>query len=178
MNQNFWENIQNVDRRWLYLILIVVVTAGLFINVEVPAEADESSKAFYVAVQDLNPERPVLLQSDWTNSTRGENAGHMEAILRILIHRKQKFVVYSLADPQAPQVARNVIRTLNKTLPDDQKLVEGRDYLDLGFFPNAEGTTQAMATNLRKIWGGRTTRTPDGGNVPIFETDVLRNVNR
>lgn len=178
MNPNFWTKLQAVDRRFLYAILIVAVVAGLFIKVEVPAKAADSSVMFYKTISEMSPDKPILLQSDWTNSTRGENQGHLEAILRILAYRKQKFVLFTLADPQAPQVARNVMRFVNDTLPDDKKLVLGRDYLDLGYFPNAEATTQAMGINLRSAWQGRKTKLPDGKEIEIFRSDVLKDVKR
>lgn len=178
MDSNFWAKAQALDRRIIYMVLILVVVASLFVKYEVPAKADDSSVAFYNAVDKLNRDKPILLQSDWTNSTRGENAGHLEAILKILSSRKQKFVLYSLADPQAPQVARNVLAALNMTLPEDQKLRKGIDYLDLGFFPNAEGTTQAMSINLRNVWGSRRTVMPDGSQVGIFDTPVLQKVSK
>ncbi len=178
MEQNFWSKLQAVDRRILYAILIVAVVCGLYIKVDVPAKAADSSVMFYKSFQELDLDKPVLLQSDWTNSTRGESQGHLEAILKMLAYRRQKFVLFSLADPQAPQVARNVLRFVNETLPEDKKLVLGRDYVDLGFFPNAEGTTQGMAVNLRSTWQGRKTKTPDGQEIDIFRSDVLKNVRK
>ncbi len=178
MEQNFWSKLQAVDRRILYAILVLAVVSGLYIKVDVPAKAADSSISFYNSFEKLDPEKPVLLQSDWTNSTRGESQGHLEAILKMLAYRRQKFVLYSLADPQAPQVARNVLRFVNLTLPEDKKLVLGRDYIDLGYFPNAEGTTQAMGVNLRSAWQGRKTKTPDRQEIDIFRSDVLKNVRR
>jgi hypothetical protein len=179
MNQSFWKKAQALDRRIIYLVLVVCVTLGLYIPGEIPnKKPDPSSTALYQQLTNFDLNRPVFVQSDWTNSTRGENAGHLEALLRILIARKQKFAIFSLADPQAPQVARNVLAAVNKELPKEQRLVKGVDYLDLGFFPNAEGTTQAMAINLRNAWGTRVITMPDRSRRNIFDTEVLKGVNR
>lgn len=179
-NQSFWTKAQNVDRRILYLILIVFVSAGLFVKVIIPAQPDDSSVSFYRAIQDLDPDKPVLLQSDWTNSTRGENLGHLEASLRILMSQERKFALYSLADPQAPQVARDVVRRINDEMEANGKrrYELGTDYVELGYFPNAEGTLQSMASDLKKAWSGRKTKVADGSEVDIFRTDVLSGVTK
>lgn len=178
MNENFWSKLQAIDRRFLYAILIVAVVSGLYIKVEIPAKADDSSVMFFKTVAEIPTEKTILLQSDWTNSTRGENQGHLEAILKVLAYRGQKFAIFSLADPQAPQVARNVIRLVNATLPEDKKLVLGEDYVDLGYFPNAEATTLAMGIGLRKAWDGRKTKMPGGGEMDIWQTEVFKNVKK
>ena len=102
---NVWSKLQTLDRRILYAVLVVTTAASLFIHVEIPVNADVSSKDLYIALMDIPPEKTILIESDWTNSTRGESAGHFEALMRILMSRGQKFAIYSLADPQAPQVA-------------------------------------------------------------------------
>lgn len=178
--QGFWEKMQAIDRRILYFILIVATTIGVFINVEVPAVPDKPARDFYAKFTAIDPKETVLLQSDFTLSTRGENLGHLEAILRLLMARDQKFVVYALADPQAPQVARDAIRDINleRKRAGQKTFVRGVDYLDLGYFPNAEGTTQAMGTDLRSVWGGRKTKLPDGNEVGIFDSEPLKGINR
>ncbi len=177
---NIWEKIQAVDKRWLFLILVICASAGLFIPAEVPAKADVSSIALYQNYMALDPNKPMLIQSDWTNSTRGENLGHLESLLRVIMARKQKFVIFSLADPQAPQVARDALVFLNEERKKNglEPYQKGKDYLDLGYFPNAEGSTQSMGSNLKKHWTGRRTRTPDQGEIDIFDSPVLKGVKK
>lgn len=178
MESNFWDRLQAVDRRWLYLILAVAVTIGLYIPVEVPAKPEESSVAVYSGIAGIDKNKTVMIQSDWTLSTRGENLGHLENLFRILMARRQKFVLISMADAQAPQVARDAFDRINRELPEDQRYQLGRDWLYVGFFPNAEGSTQALAINMRNAWAARKAKIQDGSETSVFNTDVLRNVNR
>lgn len=176
---NFFDKLLNVDRRILYTILIVLVSAGLFVKIPIPTDPDKSSRDLYRFIQALPADKPVIVQTDWTNSTRGESMGHFENLLRLLMNKDLKFVFYSAADPIAPQVARiTLARIIAERKGQGLKEYQlGKDYLDLGYFPNAEATNQSMGTDLRSAWSSRRAKV-DGREVSIFDTDVLRNVSR
>lgn len=176
----FWDKMQKVDRRILYVILVVFVCTGLFIPVKIPVEPDPSSKDFYATVMAIPEGSTVLVQTDWTNSTRGESMGHFENLMRLLMSKKLKFVFYSAADPVAPQVARTVITRINAERKAEGLYVYqvGKDYLDLGYFANAEATNTNMGTDLRQAWANRTSKVPEGGEVDIFKTDVLKDIRK
>lgn len=176
--KTFWEKAQAIDRRFLYAVLIVLTAASLFFKTEIPVNPDDSSKDLYVSLMTIDPSKTVLIESDWTNSTRGESAGHFEALMRILMNRDIKFVIYSLADPQAPQVARDALRRIL-----DERESQGLrvyqpwvDYLDLGYFPNAEGHMQALGNNIRTAWGGKKEFDEGGVERDIFLSPVLSGV--
>lgn len=179
-NVTFAEKMQKIDRRILYIILIIATSGMLFVPVTIPAKPDTSSAAAYVTLAELDNTKPVLIQSDWTQSTRGENMGHTEALLRILMSRNIKFVMQSLADPQAPQVFRDTMRVINDERRDAGLTTyeKGVDWIDLGYFSNAEASTQAIKNNVRTAWSGRKTKTPTGEEVDIFRSPLLEDVNR
>ena len=161
---NVWSKLQTLDRRILYAVLVVTTAASLFIHVEIPVNADVSSKDLYIALMDIPPEKTILIESDWTNSTRGESAGHFEALMRILMSRGQKFAIYSLADPQAPQVARDALQRINiERKGQNLKTYEPWvDYMELGYFANAEGQHNSIANDIRKAWSSRKERDDKG----------------
>ncbi len=179
MENSIWEKLQRIDRRVLYAVLIALTSIGLFLKAEIPVAVDISSADLYAKLMSIDPAKPVVIQTDWTISTRGENMSHLESLLRILMSRKVKFVYYS-ATPDAPalQVATDVIRKIN----DERKSAglstyeRGRDYISLGLFPNAEGANENMRNDIRKAWGGRRVRMPDGKEIEVFQTPVLQNV--
>ncbi|MCC6403086.1 MAG: hypothetical protein IT207_03670 [Fimbriimonadaceae bacterium] len=179
-NRSVWDKLQGIDRRILYSILMVLTSVPLFITVALPVDPDPSSKDFYATLMAVPPDQTVFLQSDWTNSTRGENGGHMESIFRILMSKKQKFVIYSLADPQAPQVFRDVMLRINQEresqgLPRYKPWV---DYVDLGFFANAEGTTVSIGNDVRQTFGSRRAKDETGVERNVFESPVLQPISK
>jgi len=182
--KTIWEKLQAIDRRVLYTLLMVIATVSLFFKVNVPTKPGQPTKDLYRLLVDdeaLPEGSTVILQSDWTQSTRGESAGQMEALLRILMRRNIKFALLSVADPQAPLVARNVIRAINleRKAKNQREYQVWEDYVNLGYFPNAEGTSNAIAANFKTAVAGRK-ETPPGSATPldVFQSPVLSKVSK
>lgn len=180
-----WEKMQKVDRRILYAILVVLVCGGLFFPSTIKTDPDPSSKSFYEAFMKMPKGSTVIVQTDWTNSTRGESMGHFENLMRLMMAGDHKFVFYSAADPAAPQVARTVIARIIAERKEQgfREYKVGEDYIDLGFFPNAEATNTSMGVNLRAAWAKRMSKMPTGEpgkmkEVDIWETPVLKEIGK
>jgi hypothetical protein len=173
------DKLMSVPRLALYITLMVVTTVMLFVNRPLPVKGSPSSVGAFSALMGLNEGTTIIIQSDWTTSTRGENAGQLEALVRLCMKRNIKFVFYSMVDPQAPQVARDVIMRINleRAGRGEREYRLWDDYLDLGYFPNAEGTANAMASNVREAWRGRTGPSPDGPR-DVFQSPVLAHIRR
>lgn len=170
--------LQGLPRQTLYTLLILVASIPLFFKMEVPNSPDQPTIDLFVTLNTIPEGKPVLVQSDWTLSSRGESMGQMEALLRILMRRGVKFVMYSGADPQAPQVARNVIRRINLERkkagePEYRKWV---DWVDAGFYPDLAGFANAMGTDVRRAFAGRQDTNTNGQMEDIFNSPVLQNV--
>jgi len=169
----------NRSRLWLFGLLIVATSIPQFFPIAMPNKPVPASMAMYSALMSVPDGSSVLVQSDWTTSTRGESGGELKAILRILMRKNCKFVLYSAADPQAPEVAKNVIeQELN---PERQKAGESpykrwNDYVLVGYFPSAEAANNAMAADLRKAWSARKDVTPAGQSDSIWNSPVLKNI--
>jgi hypothetical protein len=164
----------------LYIALIVVSTIALFPKIEIPNEPDQQTVDLFVALMQIPEDKPILIQSDWTNSSRGESAGSFEALMRLLMRKNVKFVLYSVGDPQAPQVARDVIARVNaeRVKENDPRYVNGVNYAEAGYFPNAEGVGVAMASDVRKALTGRRVRLPDGNEVDLWKLGFLSNAKK
>ena len=169
----------SIPRHILFLILAIGATVPLFMSVPLPNKPQDAAKDLYAALAGLKEGDTVMIQSDWTESTRGENRGQMDALLRILMRRGVKFAILSVADPQAPQVARNVIRDLNA---ERQKAglapyERWNQWVDLGYFPNAEGLGQQLAVNVRDTLKTKRDSVPGRTAQPVLQSPVLQNVN-
>lgn len=174
--QEFGEKLQALPRQWLYLILIIVCTVPLFISITIPNMPDPPSIAFYDQLMQIPSGSTILLSSDWTNSTRGESKSEFDAIVRVLMRKNIKFVVYSIADPQAPQVAKDEIAELNRlrVLHHEAPFLEWTDWVSAGYFPNGDGTAEAMIGSLKKAFQGKTDINLNGKPTDIFQSPVLK----
>ena len=145
MNQ-FWQQLQTIDRRWIYAILIVSILIPLFDRkFNLPIIPSKQSKDFYQTIQQVPPGGMVLIDGWWSPGTRGENQWQTQAVLLHLMRRHLRFAILSF-DPQNNTLVQNMV----DTLAPKYGYVEGRDYVNFGFRPPAvfSQTLQAMATDL------------------------------
>jgi hypothetical protein len=103
----FLEKLQYIDRRYLYLVLAVVVALPVFVSLPLPIEPSQETLGAYRAVESVPPGKIVLIQSDWDAGSKGENQGQAEAIIDHLMRRNIKFAVIS-ANPYGPPFAEMV----------------------------------------------------------------------
>jgi hypothetical protein len=185
--KTFGEILQSINKPTLFGVLVLLTAVPLWLldtgkagkpSLIIPDQPDPPASALFQAVMQLPENSTVLIQSDWTNSTRGESGGQFKALLRMLIRKHIKACMFSLADPQAPQVVRDVMRALNEE-QRAQKLppyVEWNDWVHIGYFPSAEATSVAMAADLRRAFAGRKSTPPAGTSRDVFLSPVMHNV--
>ena len=139
------DRLLGIRREVLSLVLIPGVSIPLFMDVRLPNQPKAESQAFFDVVTSLKEGDTILIQTDWTESTRGENGGLMKCLLRMVMRQKAKFAILSVSDVQAPEVARNVMAELNaeRKKANQPTYEKWTDWVELGFFPNAEALGQS-----------------------------------
>jgi hypothetical protein len=159
-----WHKLYMLDRRWLYLILILLVVVQTLSPLDIPNVVSPRSQALYDHLSQQPPGSFVVVQTDWTYSTRGESYAQFKALIRLLMRKKIRFVVTTAgSDPQAPVIAKQIISQLAKE-PGGNNYEEGKDYAIAGFFPSAEAHIRAMVNNIRGELGTRGL-----GDSPVLE---------
>lgn len=178
--KTFGEKLLSIPRGVLFLILIVCTMIPLFIDMKLPNTEAESTIDLYKEFLALPEGSTVIIQSDWTNSTRGESRGQFDALLRILMKRNIKFGIMSVADPQGPQVARDVVDMINVERKGFGQPAYKRwdDWVNLGFFPNAEGIGQALKANVRQAFNNKRDINAAGQQEDIFKSPVMSKITK
>lgn len=167
-SRTFWDTMYAVDRRWLYLVLMIVVSILVVNPITVPNVEDPAAKALYDYLSGLKEGDFVYIENDWTNSTRGESRGQFEALMRLLMRKKVRFCISTLGDPQIPDIIRPIIQKIAQE-PGNNNYQEGKDYVIAGYFPNLEAHVSGLVNNIRdtvreKRIGGRSIV-----DTPVFE---------
>ncbi len=172
------EKLQSLPKPMIYGILLVVATIPLFFSVKLPNKCIDPSIDFYAQAMKLPDGSKVIICSDWTNSTRGESKGEMEALLRILMRKNIKFVLLSIGDPQAPQVAKDTIRevTSAEELHGGKHYKEFEDYVNLGYFPSGEGTIVSINNNVRSVAQGKKDFPEGSGPKDALQSPVFEGI--
>ena len=146
MDPKFWQQLQTIDRRWIYAILIVFILVPLFDRkFNLPIIPSKQSQDFYNTIAQVPPGGMVLIDGWWSPGTRGENQWQTQAILLHLMQRHLRFAILSF-DPQNNTIVQRMV----SGLAPKYGYVEGRDYVNFGYKPQAvfSQTVQAMATNI------------------------------
>lgn len=162
----------------IYGLLIACCSIPLFFNIPIPNKPTDSSVDFYKTLSDLKEGDVVLLGSDWTGSTRGESKGQMKAVLRTLMRKKVRFVVWSTADPQSPRAALDVIAEVNaeRVANKEEKYPRWTQWVSAGYYPNSDVAINAVAQDIRTAFGARRENDTEGKQQPIFTSPVLKDI--
>lgn len=178
--KSFGEKLMSMPRLALYGLLVLMTAGPLFVKQTIPTTPGKPTIDLFAALMSLPEGSTVIVQSDWTNSTRGESAGAMEALLRILMRKNIKFALMAVGGAECPQVAKDTIRRINneRKAKNEKEWKQWEDWVGLGFFPNAEGIANAMANNLRTAWAGKKDMQPGVGMSDVFQSPVLKDIQR
>lgn len=162
----------------IYALLIACCSIPLFFKIPIPNKPSDPSVDFYKTLSALKEGDVVLLGSDWTGSTRGESKGHMKAILRTLMRKNVKFVIWSSADPQAPRAALDVIAEVNaeRVANKEEKYQRWTQWVSAGYYPNADVAINAVAQDVRTAFGSRRENDTQGVQQQVFKSPVLEKI--
>jgi hypothetical protein len=138
--RNIWEKLQNIEPRILYTLLLVFIAVPLLLGTTIPGVPSAPAQQGYNAIQAVAANRPnslILIASDWSASTRGENHWQDLAALRQIMRDRMHFAVLS-GDPQNRALTQADIATINNELTEagQQPYVYGRDYCLWGYKPS------------------------------------------
>ena len=177
-NLTFAEKLQSLPKSAIYGILLVFATVPLFFSVKLPNKPIDASIDFYAQTMKLPDGGKVVICSDWTNSTRGESKGEMEALLKLLMRKHIKFVLMSIGDTQAPQVAKDTIAQVNamEVAHGGKAYKEYEDFVNLGFYAAGEGTMVAVNNKFLSIAQGKKDFPEGSGPKDALQSPVFEGI--
>ncbi len=148
-----WQALLTLDRRILYLVLMILVGWQVVSPLQAENVVSTKTDSLFDYIDSMNEGDVVLVQSDWTNSTRGESRSQFQALMRHLMRKKVKIIVTSI-DGQAIEVARVNIEEVAKEHGNND-YEQGRDYVIAGFFPDAPNYVFGVVNDIRKEFAPR-----------------------
>jgi len=121
--------LQEVDRRFLYALLILAVTIPFFLPLNLPNVPSPPTIALFNEIENLPPNAFVLLGVDWSAGTRGENLPQTEMLIRHLMKRKLRFALIDFADPQGKLLGEEIAQRLQ----GEYGVQEGVNWVNMGY---------------------------------------------
>jgi len=140
--------IGSIDRRWIFIIIAVVVIVPLMVPIGMPIRATDTSKDVYDAIESLPKGSRVLLSIEYSPSTKPENHPMTISMLRHLFRNDQKVYVTCLW-PDGQFMAQDA---LSQVAEDEFGKKYGEDYVLLGYRPGGEAVVKGIVSNIRKLY--------------------------
>ncbi len=164
---NLLRFLQEVDRRFLYALLLLAVCAPFFLKTRIPVPISPETRALYDRIEALPPGSFVLLGMDWSAGTRGENGAQTEALMRHLMKRKLRFAMLAFSSPQGATLGQIIAERLQT----EYGYREGIDWCNFGFKTDQQNFLQAFVRNIPASIGA------DARGIPIESLPVMKGIN-
>lgn len=146
--EDIFLKIGSIDRRWIFIIIAVVVLIPLLVPIGMPIRATDTSKDVYDAIESLPKGSRVILSIEYSPSTKPENHPMAISMLRHLFRNDHKVYVTCLW-PDGQFMAQDA---LNQVAEDEFGKVYGEDYVLLGYRPGGEAVVKGIVSNIRKLY--------------------------
>jgi len=143
---NWAKQLQNIDRRVIYTILLIGLIVPLIWPINIPLTIMEPTRAIYNIIEELDPATDVVLLSfDYSPASAPDIHPASVAIVEHLTARGIRWVGVSFW-PEGPQMSEMIMRDL-----EARGLTYGEDFIDLGFKAGAENAIMSFAQDSRVI---------------------------
>ena len=158
-----------LDRRWIFLIIALVVLLPLFFPIGLPIRATESTRQVWETVENLEPESKVLMSLEYGPSTKPELHPMAYGIIRHLLKNGHKIYITCLW-PDGQFMAEDIIeKVIEKEFPHK---FYGEDFVLLGFKPGNEAVIKGIVSNIRKLY------TVDARGKSVNSIPMMKGVNQ
>ena len=137
-----------IERRIIYLVLLVAVTIPLLIPIGWKTEVSYHVKMAYDLIERTPAGKAVIISFDYDPSTMTEL--HPMA-LSMIEHawKKDQIIIATALWPQGPQLADKAFEEIKKKFPDKQY---GVDYVNLGYKVGGMVSIQAMGRSMETVY--------------------------
>lgn len=132
MNPVFWQKLQRIEPRFLYVVLIAMIVAPLlfpkFVLPIIPSHQTIQAYDTIDQVAQKSPGKIAIIDGWWAASTEGEQKWQTKAMLTQLMRDHIPFALIS-GDPQNGQLTRQLVDQLAPTY----HYVYGVNWIDWGY---------------------------------------------
>jgi len=155
---DFFEKLMKLDRRWVFLLLIIVCIVSYYINYKVPILPEKESRNIFDFIDSLPPGDIVFVAIDYDPNSMAELHPMTFTIVE-QCWRKNLKVIFTALSRNGPGMADQIIRDISDSMTYDKtyngvsykgrKIVNGVDYAFLGYKPYYALVILGMGQNFR-----------------------------
>lgn len=158
MKKTVFEKMLIIDRRWIFLVIGIVVIAALILPIQASIGITAPVQNFFDVVEG-SPEGSVILVSmDLGPSTLPELEPMLKATVRHALYSGLKVIALTLL-PAGPSIAERIMLEVTEELNleyeaagDDTRLVMGEDWTYLGYRAGASAVILQFGKEIRNVY--------------------------
>jgi len=147
LERAWYARIQNIDRRLIYLILVIAILLPLRYPLGLPIRVGDEEKSAFQVIDNLKEGAIVLLSINTNPGTQAENWPAVLAIGKHLMSKGAKIVLISLF-PDCMMFSQKFLNEV--ALPGGYEY--GKDIVLLGFASGQESVVAGMANDLASVY--------------------------
>jgi len=143
---NFLHIIGNIDRRIIYLLLVVTIIYPLMRPIGLPTIVEPMTQSAYDAVDSLLPGEVLCLAMDLSVGYRDDLYAGILAVVQHALDKGARIIMPSVIQ-DGPLVADQVVKVF-----EERGYTYGEQLANLGFRPGGETAVAAMAQDMRATY--------------------------
>lgn len=159
----------NLDRRWVYLAMMIAVAVPLLLRQQQLEPATELTLNVFRQIEDLPSGSRVAIICDYDGASEAELGPMATAITRHCCLRKHKMVFLSLWPTGGPVIDRHIKEIVIGEFAS-AKFVDGEDFVNLGYGLGEILAIKALMKDLSSVYA------KDTRGRPLSQLPILRNV--
>ena len=150
-----------LDRRWVYLLLVAVCLAAYYSDFTVPTIVEDETRAIYDFIDKLKPGEIVFVAVDYDPSSQAEMHPMTYAVVEHAF-RKDLKVLFTALSTNGPGMVDQALRDITDSLKlpktyngifyEGKEIVNGVDYTFLGYKPYYAIVITAMGQDYRILF--------------------------
>ena len=158
---NFFSKLMQLDRRWVYLLLVIVCLTAYYSDFNVPIIVENETKAIYDFIEALEPGEIIFVAVDYDPSSQAELHPMTYALVEHAF-RKDLKVIFTALSQNGPGMVDQALRDLTDSLRlpktyngifyEGKEIVNGIDYTFLGYKPYYAIVITAMGQDYRILF--------------------------
>lgn len=156
-----FEFFQNLDKRWIFLLMVLAVTGSILFQLRFPEKPTPMVEKVFKAINDLPEGSKVWAAWDYDPSTQGELQPMASAFTRHCGIKKHKIYFMTLLPQGGPMLSRS-----ERILQEEFGYEYGKDYVILGYRPGNEGVIKVVVSDLQQLFRNDTNGT-DLEKIPL-----------
>ena len=162
----FWDKLQKIDRRWIYLVIALAVIVPFFVRMGLPVPVTKEVRDVFDFIDNLGPDGVVCISADYSPSVAAELDPMLDVIIRHCFERKVKVVIMSLL-----LTGPGLVQPILKKAADDYGAINGIDYTFLGYRYGYSLVIMKMGEDIHKTFGA------DYYGTNLNDIPMMKNIN-